>query len=165
MKRLNFGCGKDIKKGYINVDITNFKGVDKMFDFNVFPYPFNDNEFDIIYSDNVLEHLDSIPSVMKELHRITKPKGIIRIIVPYYNCYGNANDITHKHSFSHLAFEPFYKECRSNYFIKERFLLKKFQLIPTRLGQLFLFDFLRKPLSFILGQIIKAIDITLIIEK
>lgn len=166
MKRLNFGCGKKIKKGYINVDITNFPGVDKKFDFNVFPYPCKKNEFDEILIDNVLEHLDDIQYVMKELHRITKPGGILRIIVPYYNCYGAYNDVTHKHYFSHLSFEPFYKpDSRGNYFIKERFRLKKIRLIPTRLGKLFLFDFVRRPLGFVFGQIIQAIDLNLIVIK
>jgi len=165
MKKLNFGCGKDIKSGYLNVDITAFSGVDKTYNFNNFPYPFATNEFDEIYSDNVLEHLDDLTLVMKELHRITKNDGVIRIIVPYYNCYGAYNDITHRHYFSHLAFKPFYTKSTGNYFINEKFKLKKLKLIPTRFGKIFLFDFIRRPLSFIFGQIIMAIDIELIIVK
>lgn len=165
-KKLNFGCGKDIREGYINVDITAREGVDKVFDFNIFPYPFPENEFAEIYADNILEHLDDIPAVMQELHRITKPDGEIRIIVPYYNCYGAASDVTHKHYFSHLSFEPFYrKNSRGNYFINEKFELKELKLVPTRLGKLFLFDFIRKPASFVFGQIIQVIDITLKVEK
>lgn len=166
MTKLNFGCGKNIKKDYINADITQFGGVDKTFDFNVFPYPFSSNEFDEIIADNVLEHLDDIPAVMKELHRISRPGGAVRIIVPYYNCYGAYNDITHKHYFSHLSFDPFYKKnTRGTYSIKEKFGLEKIKLIPTRLGKVFLFDFLRLPLSFIFGQIIQTVDITLIVKK
>jgi len=202
MKKLNFGCGKDIRKDYINADIAAREGVDRIFDFNVFPYPFADGEFGEIYADNVLEHLDDIPAVMRELHRIAKPNGEIRIIVPYYNCYGAYNDVTHKHYFSHLAFEPFYKKgTRGNYFIphhrrtqcmpieecdkslkgnlhqipqvlacgegfiEEEFELKKLKLIPTRIGKIFLFPPLQKFLSFIFGQIIQTIDITLIVKK
>jgi SAM-dependent methyltransferase len=166
MNKLNFGCGKDIKKGYINADIVQSEGVDKNFDFNIFPYPFSDNDFDEILADNILEHLDDISAVMKELHRISKPGGAVRIIVPYYNCYGAYNDITHKHYFSHLSFEPFYKKnTRGSYFIKEEFELKEIKLIPTRLGKALLFDFLRLPLSFVFGQIIQVIDITLIVKK
>jgi SAM-dependent methyltransferase len=166
MSKLNFGCGKNIIKGYINADIMPFERVDKIFDFNIFPYPFSDNEFDEILADNILEHLDDITAVMKELHRISKPNGIIKIIVPYYNCYGAYNDATHKQYFSHLCFEPFYnKNARGNYFIKERFELKKLRLIPTRLGKMLLFDFMRLPLSFVFGQIIQALDIELIVIK
>lgn len=166
VKKLNFGCGKNIKKGYVNADTARFEGVDKNFDFNVFPYPFADNEFEEILADNILEHLDDIPAAMKELHRIAKPDGEIRIIVPYYNCYGAASDVTHKHQFSHLSFEPFYdRGARGNYFIKEEFELKRLKPIPTRLGRWLLFDFVRLPSSFIFGQIIQAIDIILIVKK
>ena len=164
--KLNFGCGKNIRKDFVNVDIAAFEGIDKTFNFNVFPYPFSDDDFNEVLADNVLEHLDDIPSVMKELHRISKPGGIIRIIVPYYNCYGAYNDVTHKHFFSHLSFEPFYKQnTRGNYFIKEEFLLKRLKLVPTRFGKLFMFDFIRLPISFLFGQIIQTIDIALIVKK
>lgn len=165
MKKLNFGCGKSRKDGYLNVDITGFSGADKTFDFNIFPYPFQDNEFDEICADNVLEHLDNIFLVMKELHRLTRSGGKIRIIVPYYNCYGAYNDLTHKHYFSHKSFEPFYKKTRANYFIQEKFELVEIKLVPTRLGKLFIFDFVRLPLSFVFGQIIQLIDITLEVKK
>lgn len=166
MKKLNLGCGKDVREGYINADIVSFQGVDKTFDFNIFPYPFSDNEFDEIYADNVLEHLNDIPAVMKELHRIATPNGIVRIIVPYYNCFGAYNDVTHKHYFSHLSFEPFYRnDTRGNYNIREKFELKKLKLVPTRLGKLFIFDAIRKPLSFVFGQIIQTISIDLVVKK
>ncbi|AUG54544.1 class I SAM-dependent methyltransferase [Thalassospira marina] len=39
------------------------------------PYPFKDNQFDIIISDWVLEHIDDISSFSSELYRILKPGG------------------------------------------------------------------------------------------
>lgn len=165
-QKLNFGCGRDIKRGYLNADITPFDGTDLIFDFNKFPYPFPDDNFEEIYCDNVLEHVDDISMVMSELHRISRKGGIIRIIVPYYNCYGAYNDVTHRHYFSHLSFEPFYiEETRGNYFIKQKFQLGKITLVPTRLGRLIPFDVLRKHLSFIFGQIIQTIDVVLIVKK
>jgi len=164
-KKLNFGSGRDVKTGYINVDITKFDGVDKTFNFDVFPYPFRENTFEFVYADNVLEHLDDITRVMKELHRVCKDGAEVRIIVPYYNCFGSYNDVTHKHHFSHLAFVPFYEDkTRGNYFIDEEFTLKKINLIPTRLGRLVL-PFLRLSISQVFGQIIQTIDITVIVKK
>lgn len=32
MKRLNLGCGRDIKKGWINLDILKLPGVDVVYD-------------------------------------------------------------------------------------------------------------------------------------
>ena len=166
LRKLNFGCGSDILENYLNVDILKGEKIDKSFDFNKFPYPFSDNEFDEIYSSNVLEHLDDISKVINELHRIVKPNGLIRIIVPYYNCYGAYNDITHKHYFSHKAFEAFYlKNTGVNYFTNKVFELKEIKLIPTRIGKLLVFPLIQKITSFIFGQIIQTIDITLIVKK
>ena len=102
-RKLNFGCGGKIFKkseGWINVDLKKEKGVDKSFNFEEFPYPFEKNTFDYILADNVLEHLDNIPKVMSELYRICKPNAIIEIRVPYYNHSGAYNDATHKHYFN-----------------------------------------------------------------
>ena len=166
MRLLNFGCGIDVRPGYENVDISPFPGVDRTFDFSVFPYPYESNTFDSIYADNVLEHLADIPSVMKELHRIAKDAGTIRILVPYYNCYGAHNDLTHRHTFSAESFEPFYNGgARGNYFMAERFTLLHLYLVPTRLGKLIPCSYLRKRLSYVFGQLIHLIDIELRVEK
>ncbi|MCZ7614805.1 MAG: hypothetical protein M5T52_15055 [Ignavibacteriaceae bacterium] len=42
MKKLNLGCGKDIKDGYINLDIVDYGG-NQIHDINSFPYPFKED--------------------------------------------------------------------------------------------------------------------------
>ncbi len=65
--KLNMGCGKDILRGYINVDLRPLPGIDVAHDLNRFPYPFKDNTFDEIYCNNILEHLDDIVRIMEEM--------------------------------------------------------------------------------------------------
>jgi predicted SAM-dependent methyltransferase len=60
MTKLNFGCGEEIMEGFVNMDILKLEGVDVAHDFNKFPYPFKDNEFDEIYTSHVLEHLEDL---------------------------------------------------------------------------------------------------------
>lgn len=45
---------------------------------------FEDNTFDFIYSEHVLEHffLDEALDLLRECYRILKPNGVIRIVVP-----------------------------------------------------------------------------------
>lgn len=46
---------------------------------------FADESWDEIYGSHILEHLDytkELPNVLRELHRILKPDGILRISVP-----------------------------------------------------------------------------------
>lgn len=161
MHKLNFGCGKDIKQGFVNADLLSLPGVDISFDFDVFPYPFDDNSFDYILCDNVLEHLDNVPRVLEELYRVSIPGVLIRIIVPYYNCYGAHNDVTHRHYFYHRSFMPFYTDVRNaNYYVHRKFDLHRLTLNPTRFGKI-IPEFLRLPLSFFIGQVIQSIDIEL----
>lgn len=103
VKKLNVGSGKDIKKGWHNLDMHNHEGVDKVFDLNeIFdgkkiPYP--DNYFDYIYCCHVLEDfLEPVP-VMDEFARICKKGGLIEIKTPFETHNWNTN-IYHKRSFT-----------------------------------------------------------------
>jgi len=98
--KLNLGCGKDIKKSWINLDIKKYPGVDIIHDLNTYPYPFSDNYADFILMKHVLEHLDNIVKVMEEIYRILKPNGKVEIIVPYYKHKNAFTDPTHKHFFT-----------------------------------------------------------------
>jgi len=59
--------------------------VDKVFNLNQFPYPFEDSSFDEIKAFHVIEHLDDPFTVMKELYRIVKPNGIVHVKVPHFS--------------------------------------------------------------------------------
>lgn len=104
-KKLNLGCGNDIKEGYLNVDFEKHsEGIDKIHDLNEFPYPFKENEFDIILMHNILEHLDDAYKVMKEIHRILKPGGKVHIYVPHFSSDCAWADLQHQKGYSVGAF-------------------------------------------------------------
>ena len=108
MKKLNLGCGTDIRKGWINLDIAKIPGVDIVYDINKLPIPFKNEVFDYILCNDVLEHVEYVP-LMKELHRILKEYGIIEIKVPHFSSRNNFVDPTHKKFFSFQTFEFFVK--------------------------------------------------------
>ena len=105
-KKLNLGCGSKYKEGWINVDISSIDiygkqiKIDKNHDLNKFPYPFKENEFDIVLLEHTIEHLDEPAKVVKEMERITKSGGIIDIRTPHFSCYHSYRDPTHKWHFS-----------------------------------------------------------------
>jgi SAM-dependent methyltransferase len=126
-KKLNLGCGRDILKDYINLDIVKLPGIDIIHDLNKIPYPFKDNEFNEIYCNHVLEHVDDLIKTMEELKRISKPNAIIIIKGPHFSCGINYRDPTHKRAFSYFTFNYF-----DNSFIE--YNLPQFKVIERKLN-------------------------------
>ncbi len=123
-KILDLGCGKKKRLGAIGVDYSDRHDADVIHNLNVFPYPFMDNEFDEIYLDNVLEHLDDPMRVMEEVYRICKPSGKIKVIVPYFRSVWAFIDPTHQHFFtvdSFAYYDPDHLICQRYDYVKTRF--------------------------------------------
>jgi len=131
MKKLNLGCGRDIKKGYINLDVIKTKGIDVVHNLEIFPYPFNDNYFDEIYCSHVLEHLTKFIKVMEELYRISKDKAIIKIISPYF-ASSSAFHSDHKLFLTLQSFNYFLKDNFNNYMSIARFKIISKKIKFTR---------------------------------
>lgn len=107
MKKLNLGCGTDIRKDYINIDFINGNGVDIVHNLNQTPYPFEDDYFDEIYASHVLEHLDGDWfKIIKELYRIMKRGGRLLIKVPHFTS-ATAFIENHRRFFRYRSFETF----------------------------------------------------------
>ena len=109
MKRqiLHLGCGLNKKQGAIGVDINKNSQADIIHDLNKFPYPFTSNKFDLIIAEHILEHLDDIPRVMKEIHRLGKNHAKILIISSHFTSVDSFTDPTHKHFFTSRSFDYF----------------------------------------------------------
>jgi SAM-dependent methyltransferase len=136
---LNLGCGRDIRKGWINLDIASLPGVDVVHDLRQLPLPFEDEQFDRILAKDVLEHVDYIP-LLKELHRILRPGGELMIQVPHFTSADNYVDPTHKSKFSVRTLEFFISDSKLG---REYYFDFSFQRIARRhIG------FLRGPLFY-----------------
>ena len=75
--KLNLGCGKNIKEGYINIDKVK-EGADIIHDLEVYPYPFEDNKFDQISSNWRI--LEACFDVKDRFKRSFKSKKVLREI-------------------------------------------------------------------------------------
>lgn len=128
MKKLNIGCGPDIKKGYVNLDFVDQPGVDVVWDLEKFPWPFKNNEFEIIYASHVLEHVNDFEKALLEIKRIAKNNAIIKIRVPHFSCGVTYRDSTHKTFFSYFTFD-YYENNNKNY---EKFRELRFIKIEER---------------------------------
>jgi len=114
-RRLNMGCGRDIRAGYVNADSKRLPGVDVVCDFSRYPWPFRTDAFDEVIAVHIIEHLPDTIRVMEELHRITAPGAVVLIEVPHYKHVNAYKDPTHVRFFSEETFDYFGRDDRSYY--------------------------------------------------
>jgi len=110
-KKLNIGCGTDIRKGFVNLDSVKLPGVNVLHNLNKYPWPFKDNTFDEVYASHVLEHVSDLIKTMKEIRRVSKNGAKIIIRVPHFSCGVSYRDPTHKRLFSYFTFDYFTDDC------------------------------------------------------
>ncbi len=176
IKRLNLGCGRDIRSGWINLDSVKLWGVDVVHNIEKLPLPFKDKEFDEILCQDIFEHLEYIP-VLQDLHRILKPNGKIKIRVPHFTSRNNFIDPTHKKMFSIKTFEFFINNLNvRNYYFDFHFNKMIYSRIKFQKGFL-LFNHIIEPIvnlspklqnlyeSTILSRIFPAENILVVLQK
>jgi predicted SAM-dependent methyltransferase len=80
---LNLGCGDKYAKGFLNVDGNVFRKKDLWLDLRN-GLPWLDCSVDAIYACHVFEHFyaSELRDILQDCHRILKPRGGIRILVP-----------------------------------------------------------------------------------
>lgn len=138
LKVLDLGCGNKKRTGAVGVDFNSRTAADVVHNLNNFPYPFEDSSFDEIYLDNTLEHLDDVMRVMEEVHRICKPGGLVKVIVPYFRSHYACIDPTHKHFFtvgSFSYFDPQNQICTRYDYTLARFKPEKIVFNETLLNR------------------------------
>jgi glycosyltransferase involved in cell wall biosynthesis len=83
-RRLNLGCGPDIRQGYVNFDIHPLPGVDIAAPVDPFypRLPFADGEFDEVIAFHVLEHVANKAAIIEELGRIARNNALVKIKLP-----------------------------------------------------------------------------------
>ncbi len=129
-KILDIGCGNHKVPSAIGLDFVKIKGVDVVHNLNETPYPLKDNSFDIIYANQILEHLNiSLDESLRELCRICKPNGVIKITVPHALSVSAFGDPTHKRFFTYFTFDYFGLNEQS-YYSKSRvkIIKRKFRI-------------------------------------
>lgn len=98
---------------YVNVDTMPFidgKGnqtVDIVMDIEKENLPWGNEEVSEIIVDNVLEHVGNLLFVLNECHRVLKPDGIMKGVVPIAGTNADFKDPTHKRHFVKGTFDYF----------------------------------------------------------
>jgi len=76
--RLNLGSGEHRFPEFLNVDIHggDLRAAAERL-------PFKEGSFEFVHASHVLEHVVDLDRVMREIHRILSPGGILQARVPY----------------------------------------------------------------------------------
>lgn len=92
-RMLDFGCGSKPYRQLFNVDVyigTDIKisghdhtkeDIDVYYDGRTLP--FDDNEFDSVFSSEVFEHVFNLDEILNELRRVLRPGGKMLITLPF----------------------------------------------------------------------------------
>ncbi len=75
--KLNLGCGRIHLPDHLNVDLL---GGEVRVDAE--HLPFREGSFEEVFASHVLEHIPDLVGTMHELHRVLKPGGLLKVIVP-----------------------------------------------------------------------------------
>ena len=106
-KILDVGCGANKTEGAIGLDNNPRTNADVIHDLGELPYPFPDNEFDLVVSNHVVEHVPDVMAFITELYRVTLAGGRIKLLTPHYTNPDWANDPTHRNHINSYTFNTF----------------------------------------------------------
>src|ERR1700722_13627304 len=90
---LNVGCGYNPKDNFINLNFEWNPGIDICWDITAARIPLPSNSLEGVYTEHCLEHIpfEKCFENLKEFHRLLKPGGTVRIVVPdgqiYFDLY------------------------------------------------------------------------------
>ena len=100
--RLNLGCGFDIRPEYLNVDFTKENGADLAMDLEKTPWPWANDSMEEVLALNLLEHINRMDAVWREIHRVLRVGGRVDIEVvngdshdPFHHSLWNRSSIRH----------------------------------------------------------------------
>ena len=135
MNTLVLGCGLKKPAGSIGIDMNPGTTADLLYDLNRPPYPLKADSFERILCHDILEHLDDIVAVMREIHRIGAPGALVDIKTPHFSSILSWNDPTHRHHFSRTSFEYFTHapdRWRTQFYTREKFAALTQEITFTR---------------------------------
>lgn len=104
---LDLGCGFSKEKDSIGVDMIAGSDADVLANLAHHTLPFQADSFDVIYCNDVLEHLPNVIGAMEEIWRVGKPGADVYIVSPSMSSAHLHNDPTHLRGFTSRSFDYF----------------------------------------------------------
>lgn len=102
--RIDIGCGKNKREGFIGLDAIAFDGVDIVCDLRG-RLPYDDDSVDEVHCSHFIEHLTWPERVtfLNELYRVMRKDAKCQLIWPHWASQRYYGDPTHKEPMSEFA--------------------------------------------------------------
>jgi SAM-dependent methyltransferase len=115
MPVLDIGCGTEKRGRAIGLDLFPLPGVDVVSDVRQ-GLPFRSEDFDVVECHQVIEHLEDCVPLMREIHRVLKPGGLLRISFPLPHRNTVWRDPTHKRPYTLESMRYFCRPHSHSYY-------------------------------------------------
>lgn len=92
-------CNRHPRKGWVNVDLVAFPGVDVVADLDD-PWPWEDSSIDEILAVDAIEHFKDRVHTFNEVWRVLKPNAIFHHLTPSDDSRGFGQDPDHKSAYN-----------------------------------------------------------------
>ena len=97
---LNVGCGDRPIDGAVNLDRRSGHGVDVVGDLE--RLPLRESSVRVVMASHVLEHAANLPRMLREIHRVLTPGGLLLAWVPH-GIHRYADNPWHTHPWTELT--------------------------------------------------------------
>jgi SAM-dependent methyltransferase len=120
-RELDLGAGSVVRApGAIRADLSRETRPDVVVD-AAGGLPFRAGSLSRVWCFDLVEHLDDIPRLMRELHRVLEAGGTVFLTTPHFSCANSYTDPTHKQHFAWRSFDYFTAEHDLRYYSTARF--------------------------------------------
>ncbi len=113
--KLEIGCRDNKRARFTRMDIVPLKRIDIVHDMNDVPRPNDENTYEEIVLDDVLDHSNRSLGVLKVLNRVGDDGCIVIISVPHFLCDNMYTNPTHTTFFLSRSFNYFDKSLDYKY--------------------------------------------------
>jgi SAM-dependent methyltransferase len=104
---LDLGCGLAKHPGAFGVDHDPAASPDLLHDLDRYPIPLPSDHFQVVFCQDVIEHIREIEPFLREIHRICRKGARVHVRTPHYTSWYAYNDPTHRHALGYFALDRF----------------------------------------------------------
>ena len=126
---LDLGCGPNKVAGAWGVDHHAYEGVDQVLNLDATPWDLPEGAFQEVHCHHVIEHVESIPELMRQIHRVGAAGAQVHITTPHFTAIDSWTDPTHRW---HLACNWHETFTSGQSYLEEQ--LPRFEHVETELS-------------------------------